>query len=569
MSLQIPDAPRPKPWLLLLGVLLIAFGLGLAAFIQTAGGVKVSDVRFTAPDGTRLSALLYQPRNATLATPAPGILAVHGYINTRETQAPFAIEFARRGWVVLALDQRGHGYSGGEAVTKGFGGPEALAYLRSLPFVDKARIGLEGHSMGGWTVLAAAAAMPDAYTSVVLEGSTPGKPFAKAGTPAWPRNAAVVFSRYDEFAPLMWGVPRAADLPDSPKLKALFGTAERVEPGRVYGDPAAGTGRVLHQPPVTHPGDHISTRAVGHAADWFARTLGGSPRPPGDQIWVWKEVGTGLALLGLVTFVLGLIDLLLATPAFAALQAQPVAARERRGAGWWALLLLGALIPALTYYVAVLGAPNPLKASTLFPQRITNWLIVWALVNTAITLGLGLVFRRRGLSAGTPLAQAAALALSVAAAVYLVVWLAGFLQLDFRFWVVALKPLAAHQMLAFLTALIPFTAFVLASFRAVSGLTVRGEGRGGQYLSATLALAGGFLLLTGGQYLWLFATGALPLPFEALNAIVAIQFVPVLATLGLVHVYLWRRTGSYVPGGLLCGLLVSWYIVAGTATHII
>ncbi|WP_201721683.1 hypothetical protein [Caulobacter sp. B11] len=29
------------------------------------------------------------------------MLAVHGYINSRETQSPFAIEFARRGYVVL------------------------------------------------------------------------------------------------------------------------------------------------------------------------------------------------------------------------------------------------------------------------------------------------------------------------------------------------------------------------------------------------------------------------------------------------------------------------------------
>lgn len=561
-------APSPKRWLLALGVLMIAAGVALAAFVQTAGGVKVSDVRFTAPDGTRLSALLHRPANATEAAPAPGVLAVHGYINTRETQSAFAIEFARRGWVVLALDQRGHGYSGGAAVTKGFGGPEGLAHLRSLPFVDKARIGLEGHSMGGWTVLAAAAAAPDAYTSMVLEGSTPGKPFAGPGTPTWPRNTAVVFSRYDEFAPLMWGVKRAADLPDSPKLKALFGVTERVEAGRVYGDAATGTARVLHQPPVTHPGDHISTRAVGHAVDWFARTLGGSPRPPGDQIWMWKEVGTGLALLGLVPFVLGLVEVLLSTPVFAGLRTPPVAARERRGGGWWALLLLGAFVPAVTYYVAVLGAPNPLVASTLFPQRITNWLIVWAGVNTLITLGLGLVFRRRGLSTGAAWLPAAGLALVTASAVYAVVWLAGLVQVDFRFWVVALKPLAAHQTTAALTALVPFTLFVLAAFRGLTGLTVRGEGWIAQYGVAKAALAGGFLVLTGLQYVALFATGALPFAFEALNAIVAIQFVPVLATLGVVHTFVWRRTNSYVPGALLCGMLVTWYIVAGTATHV-
>jgi len=222
-------APPRRPWRLLgLGVLLIAIGSLVASLVQTAGGTRISDVRFMAADGVVLSGLLYVPPGATAKTPAPGILAVHGYINTRETQDAFAIEFARRGYVVLALDQRGHGYSGGAATRNGFGGPDGLRYLRSLPFVDTNQIGLEGHSMGGWTVLAAAADQPAGYRAMVLEGSSTGKPFAADGTPAWPRNLAVVESQLDEFAPLMWDVPRAGDVGRSTKLEGLFGvtTAE-------------------------------------------------------------------------------------------------------------------------------------------------------------------------------------------------------------------------------------------------------------------------------------------------------------------------------------------------------
>ncbi|MDP9103588.1 MAG: alpha/beta hydrolase, partial [Pseudomonadota bacterium] len=68
-------------------------------------------------------------------------------------------------------------------------------------------------------------------------------------------------------------------------------------------------------------------------------------------------------------------------------------------------------------------------------------------------------------------------------------------------------------------------------------------------------------------YLILFAIGALPLPFEALNTIVAIQFVPLLLALGVLAVHTWRRTGSYLPGALIGGLFITWYMVAGTATH--
>ena len=114
-----------KGWLLFLaGWALVLGGAALASAIQTTGGIRVHDVRFPGAGGVMMSGLLYVPPNATAQTPAPGVLAVHGYINSRETQSGFAIEFARRGYVVLALDQTGHGYSGGSAFANGFGGPD-------------------------------------------------------------------------------------------------------------------------------------------------------------------------------------------------------------------------------------------------------------------------------------------------------------------------------------------------------------------------------------------------------------------------------------------------------------
>ena len=137
-----------RRWTLaIVGLILVLAGGVLAFLTQTSGGIQIRDVRFTGAKGNTMSALLYIPPNATAQTPAPGILAVHGYINSRETQDGFAIEFARRGYVVLDLDQTGHGYSDGPAFANGFGGPDGLAYLRRLAFVDKDNIGLEGHSI--------------------------------------------------------------------------------------------------------------------------------------------------------------------------------------------------------------------------------------------------------------------------------------------------------------------------------------------------------------------------------------------------------------------------------------
>lgn len=568
---EIRDAgARPQGLLAAVGAALIVVGAVLAWSIQGAGGVSVKDVRFPGAGGVTMSGLLYTPAGATAQSPAPGVLAVHGYINTRETQDAFAIELARRGFVVLAMDQRGHGYSGGAAMTEGFGGPDGLAYLRSLPQVDKDRIGLEGHSMGGWTVLAAAKAMPDGYRAMVLEGSSTGAPYAADGSTTWPRNLAVVFSKLDEFGPLMWSVPRSADVGASAKLKALFGVSEDVEPGRVYGDLNAGSARILHTPNTTHPGDHFSNVAVGHALDWFSRTLTApTPRPVSDQIWIWKEIGTLIAFIGVFVLLLGLFDLLLRLKPFAALRAAPTIARERAGGGrWWALLLLGAFIPAVSFMVLPLVGFNFVAPSAVFPQAITNQLMVWALANAAVALLLGLALGGKVRPAAGKIGPAVGLALACVGATYLVCALvAEALLVDFRFWVVALKPLGPAQALAALAYLAPFTVFLIVSYRGLAGLMARGQSPAAQYATAIAALALGFLVLTGGAYAILFAAGALPALAPALNAIMAIQFVPLLAMLGVIFVFTWRRTGGYLPGALVSGLFVTWYIVAGTATH--
>lgn len=162
-------------WMLVVSLLFVLGGSLLAYCIQTGrGSIAARDTRFMGTDGIMMSGLLYIPQGVTSQNPAPGILAIHGYINSRETQDVFAIEFSRRGYVVLALDQTGHGFSDPPAFANGFGGPDGLRYLHSLDFVDPNNIGIEGHSMGGYATVCAAAKYPDYYKSTVILGSAPG-----------------------------------------------------------------------------------------------------------------------------------------------------------------------------------------------------------------------------------------------------------------------------------------------------------------------------------------------------------------------------------------------------------
>lgn len=554
---------------LILGLVLILGGSYLAHAIQTAGGVEVRDVRFAGDGGLTQSALIYIPPGATVARPAPAVLASHGYINTREMQSPFAIELARRGFVVLAMDMVGHGYSeGAVGQVKDLGGPAALRYLQSLPFVDKANIGLEGHSMGGGPVSSAAAAQPDGYRAMVLEGSTPG--FLGAKAPARINNLAVVFGQYDEFAPLMWGVPKGALVANSPKLAKVFGVPGPVLVGKIYGDVHDGSARVLENPPVTHPWEHFSRAGVGGAVDWFEKTLTGeaNPLPPADQIWIWKDVGTAIGFVGFVLLLLGTFEALLTTPLFASLNqpAQPVA--ERRGGKWWLAFALTAAVPALTYFPAMNlgGLFFPMQ---LFPQLVQNQLIVWALANALISFLFSLVLRGGKPVFANDWPKSIGIAAATMAVGYLsIVLVDAVFKVDYRFWVLGLKPLDARHALMAIPYLIPWTVFFLVALRALSAnLAVRGEGFIVQAGAWKLAMSLGFIVLLVVEYATLFQTGLLFTPKEPLNTIVAIQFVPLLATVGAIAALTYRRTNSYVPGALICALLLSWYVTAGTATH--
>jgi pimeloyl-ACP methyl ester carboxylesterase len=553
----------------ILGLVLILGGSYLASAIQTSGGVVLKDVRFAGDNGLTQSGLLYVPSTATAARPAPAVMASHGYINTREMQSPFAIELARRGFVVLAMDMVGHGYSDGAVgQVKDLGGPAALRYLQSLPYVDKTNIGLEGHSMGGVPVASAAAAQPDGYKAMVLEGSTPG--FLGAKAPARINNLAVVFGQYDEFAPLMWGEPKGSLVANSPKLAKAFGIAGPVLVGKIYGAVGDGSARVLENPPVTHPWEHFSRAGVGGAVDWFQKTLVGEahPLPAADQIWLWKDVGTAIGFVGFICLLIGAFEVLLTVPVFASLNhpAEPVA--ERRTGKWWLAFLLTAAVPALTFYPfmkwGVLFFPMQ-----LFPQSIQNQLLVWALLNALITVVLGFVLRGGKPTFTTDWAKSAAIAAATIAVGYLALVLVdAVFKVDFRFWVLGLKPLDARHAVMAIPYLVVWTVYFLVAFRALTAnLGVRGDGFMWQAGSWKLALSLGFIVLLVVEYATLFQTGLLFTPKEPLNTIVAIQFVPLLATFGAIAAITYRRTNSYVPGALICALLLSWYVTAGTATH--
>jgi hypothetical protein len=424
--------------------------------------------------------------------------------------------------------------------------------------------------MGGWTVLAAAAAMPNAYASMVLEGSSTGAPFAQEGSPKWPRNAAVVFSRYDEFSNLMWGVPRAQDVATSSKLQTLFGTKAPVVENRLYGTIADGTARKLYQPATTHPGDHASTAAIGNAIDWFGATLtGGTAKPANDQIWYWKEFGTGIGLVGFVMIMLGAFDALVRLPFFASVKAAPIPASAERDGTWWKGFALSTLLPALLFFPTFIAAYLLLPASNWLPQAVTTQITLWAVTSAGVSLLIGRAMGRRIPTHRSNWIKSILLALATVSAGYAALLLVDLVFLtDFRLWVVAVKFPSASQWGIAAIYVVPLTFAFLVTTKSLANATVRSDGAGRRYLAAIFTLITGFILLLSIIYGLFFMTGSLITAFDPLSTVIAIQFVPVLIAIAIIATFTWQRTGSYRSGGLISGILVTLYAVAGTATQI-
>ena len=576
--------------LLLISIILIIIGGIIANLVQNNGcDVKVSDVRFAGTGGVMMSALLFVPKNATAKTPAPGILATHGYINSRETQSGFSIEFARRGWVVLALDQSGHGYSAPPAFANGYGVLEGFKYLKSLDFVDKNNIGIEGHSMGGWGSVVAAKVFADDYKAIVLEGSCTQTKYSAQyvpfpGTPTFPKNLAVVFSTMDEFSILMWEVLKGKDAVNSESLKKLFDTKDPIEPGKIYGSIEKGTARVLYQPKTTHPGDHLSQAAIGYAIEWFQKCFGEEKSlAPDKQTWYWKEIGTLMALIGAILLIFAAGNIMLNTGYFSSLKGTPQNQKPAGGAVWWISAVLIFVIPTVTYFPLIVYVVDKWNASWLFPQKVTNNLVFWLVVNAVISLILFIIWHATsnkkkggdGASYGLK-AEWKKIGLSAwfAFLVVGVVFLAGiasayFFKTDFRFWVVALKPLSLTQFKIALRYIIPLAIYYLMFAVVMQGQmrSAAGSFKKRMIVSAILG-AGGYFLLLLYIYGGLLILGMVPLnPAFALYEVVAMQLLPLFIIVSLISAYFYEKTGLVYAGAFINAMFITWYIIAGQATQ--
>jgi dipeptidyl aminopeptidase/acylaminoacyl peptidase len=132
-------------------------------------------------EGLKIYALLTVPFGDKPPTGWPVIVFNHGFIppatyRTTERYVAYVDWLARSGYIVFRSDYRGHGDS--EGVARGaYGAPDyvvdvlnAVAALKRYPDADPGRIGMWGHSMGGYITLRSMVISGDVKAGVIWAG---------------------------------------------------------------------------------------------------------------------------------------------------------------------------------------------------------------------------------------------------------------------------------------------------------------------------------------------------------------------------------------------------------------
>jgi len=132
-------------------------------------------------EGLKIYALLTVPDGEMPAGGWPGIVFNHGYIppgeyRTTERYIAYVDRLARSGYVIFRIDYRGHGHSEGDP-QGAYGDPgyevdvlNAVTSLKRFEQVNPEKIGMWGHSMGGYLTLRSMVISPDVRAGVIWAG---------------------------------------------------------------------------------------------------------------------------------------------------------------------------------------------------------------------------------------------------------------------------------------------------------------------------------------------------------------------------------------------------------------
>jgi dipeptidyl aminopeptidase/acylaminoacyl peptidase len=261
-------------------------------------------------EGLKIYTLLTVPDGEPPPGGFPAIVFNHGYIPPREYRTTeryiaYVDWLARSGYIVFRIDYRGHDRSEG-AASGAYGSPgytvdvlNAVSSIKQFPQANPERIGMWGHSMGGYLTLRSMVVSPDIKAGVIWAGvvasypdlltrwrrtggSAPTPP--PGGTRGWRASWAELYGSPDENPEFWRSVSSNSYLADiSGPVQLHHGTADESVPlefSQILYDELQATGKEVEF--YTYDGDNHNisnsfSAAMTRTIEFFNQYLKDAP----------------------------------------------------------------------------------------------------------------------------------------------------------------------------------------------------------------------------------------------------------------------------------------------------
>lgn len=415
-----------KIWLCVAIVFCLVSMIASNLFLTSGVKVKINDLNLALPSGETIRVYEYRPNNATKDTPAPVVIFSHGNDSTLQTHQDYALELARRGFVVFAPDitSAGHSSEVQDASTIGFGVYDLIDYVyNTLDYIDNTKIGIAGYSKGGNNVYDTMNAYgreqresPDTYVKRVSAALIIDPKFDTTEKFATGINVGFECGTHDpysrlSFTPVEGYIP--GDLTVKPEMKQLindgvpgtFSEADindpnvKVELGTVYGSIEEGNARLIYNPEnSTHGSGVFSKTAIRDCVDFFCKTIG-APNyiDPSNQVTGWHKFFAALGLFGIILLIAPLTIVLLDLKVFSPLKmdaGEPIVALDS-GAKKICFIVTGLFLSFILPLTATTFGPWIKKflsigehtgMSRFFLNSWQNGIVFWLFANAIIAL---------------------------------------------------------------------------------------------------------------------------------------------------------------------------------------
>lgn len=565
----------------LLGFVLIFSGTLLAWEMNTDfGTTHIVNVQFSTADGIRIQGRLYVPAEASPSNLRPGVLVIHGFSSSKEGMMAFNTELARHGFVVLAIDVEGHGYSDpGTDIQADRGAQAGLEYLSNLVYVDA--IGIIGHSMGAWMAVDVLNSTSIPVQATVLVGGGVDTPYGILGTnSSYPYNLLVAIGRFDE---LFYGTDLLTILAPS------FGTPPPIIVGQTYGNIAEGSGRRLILPPTNHLFEVMDPIIVAETLQWLNTCLDNNEPPallPGVLLYPFYFVGEALATIGLLLTVFPLLLLILQFKPLHILSEPPKSPYASGKSRYWkygigyGIIGLASFLPFFLLGVII-------QFVFLFPQVFAPAVGCW-LLGSAVITGVLLRYSIRRLKENHPTGNAMGgftesrnqfvhlLARSSIAALLVILWIYLWTlpfnllaHINFQILFPIFKPLTPLRALfvpIYLLFAIPF--FLIEGIWLIGFLRVQSKATWIQTqttwtLHATFIKTIPYITLVGLQFLIAYTIGVLLFPgFIGFMLLFLWGLIPLFLLTPTILAWSYRISNRVYIGAIICALILAWSLAA-------